>query len=793
VARARAVVGARPVAEAEVVAGDFSTELDYVRGSEADAVGSKTATEIKYFAPGVVEGILILDSPGGEEVERLVPGDVVAAELGKQEGFARLLDGRGWLDLSHTGVEEVHPWAARVMKKPGVLEVDDVQSLAYLSWDEDKLTPLAQHLALPTRVVKELERRGVSSASPIQEAVFDRVHRGESVCLQSQTGTGKTLAMVLPLLAAMAEESEWGEDGDKIIIVTSTRELAVQIFSEIDSMGFFAQGKGYATTLIVGNIPPEESIMKANVIIGTPNELGGYLHKSTPIISHMNTRLRAIVLDEVDSYTKSPKVFASKWGMQRKRRLFRKRKMVLDQRLGEFNTGVIEWFMKRQLAYSRRQDLQVLAASATMNRNKAEKVFRMLRWDPLGRWYRNPPPLVRPAAMAKVDWQAIPMMPTIPIHLQHRYVKVLPGKTDFVIKEDHWTRTNEEIIKLYMKTTHSRWRPRDFLPEWGAKAVKAELAAALLNALHDTLKSRPVNAGSAMVIICRTVGLEVKEAVKRLNGWGLHEVEALHQALWEDSDDTFSNNWEKYSYDQKDHSHEIAQRHRALNVRLGTASHKNFNMGGFEWQKMQERKGNGECTSPVILSYEGAGRGLHFDGVDTVYILGIPTKPEYYLHMAGRAGRLGHKGGKVVSIVPNRATKVLHAWRNKIGPGIFFDEEEVVRDRSRPVPGEKVYRPGERRKVRPPEEGRNMHGPWADQERMRLRDQKRARGGQMLLPPGQEFAPMPGEEEEEEDEDFVETERKEQLYEEMDRVLEEVPAQDRFRGSGRGGSGAPPR
>ena len=50
----------------------------------------------------------------------------------------------------------------------------------------------------------------------MKEAVFSRIHRGESVCIQSQTGTGKTLAMLLPLLTAMSEESTWGFDGDKV-------------------------------------------------------------------------------------------------------------------------------------------------------------------------------------------------------------------------------------------------------------------------------------------------------------------------------------------------------------------------------------------------------------------------------------------------------------------------------------------------------------------------------------------------------------------------------------------------
>lgn len=234
--------------------------------------------------------------------------------------------------------------------------------------------------------------------------------------------------MVLPLLTAMSEESQWGRHGDKIVVITSCRELAVQLFSDIDSMGFFPKAQGFTTMVIVGNIPPSEAVLNANVIIGTPNELGGLLHKDNDIVQQMNTKLRGIILDEVDEYTTAPRLFASKWAIKKKRRIYNERKATLSGRLGDFNTGVIEWFLKRSLAYSRRRDLQVLAASATMNREMARKVHRLLRWDPLGRWYQSPPPLMRPLAMMKAEWQAVPLMPTVPLDLKHQYIPVVPGQ-----------------------------------------------------------------------------------------------------------------------------------------------------------------------------------------------------------------------------------------------------------------------------------------------------------------------------------------------------------------------------
>ena len=639
---------------------------------------------VKYFGVSEADGIPVLHDCNSEtEADRLMPGDVVAAQVPADGSHARLVDGRGWIGLDQigSGLEEVHPWAAQIMRKPRISKAD-AASLGYLSLDEEKLTPLAQHLPLPNRVIAQLEKKGVKKASPIQEAVFSDIYKGRSMCLQSQTGTGKTLAMVLPLLTAMAEESEWGRRGDKILVITSCRELAAQLYADIDNLGFFPKGKGFTTMVVVGNVPPSEAVLNANVIIGTPNELGGLLHKDRDIVETLHTKLRGIVLDEVDEYTTAPRLFASKWAIKKKRRIYNEKKATLSGRLGDFNTGVVEWFLKRSLAYSRRRDLQVLAASATMNRNMARKVHRLLRWDPLGRWFNNPPPLMRPLAMMKSDFQSIPMMPTVPLGLDHRFVPVVPATTDTKISDKHWTRKPYALgglPRIKVKALNQR-------RGMGQRPVNKEKAEAMLDGLHDALKSRKPGSGTSLLIICRTVGLTVRDAVKQLRDWGFHEAEAIHEALWTDPEDWPSRWAIKYNYDQRDHANEIGERHQLLNERARTATPLQQPVGSDAWYEMEERAKAGECTSPLLVGFEGLGRGIHFDGVETLYILGLPQRPHAYMHYAGRVGRLGQKAGKVVSIVPQAGQKVLKAWASKIGPGVKIREERIMRIRSAEVP-----------------------------------------------------------------------------------------------------------
>lgn len=729
----------------------FEEDSDWlIEAKASDLAMPPSIGTVRYFGTSVVDGMEIwADEECQEATGRLMPADVVAAEVPEGGSAGRLLDGRGWIQLG-LGLEEVHPWAAQIFKKPKITRSDPA-ALAYLSFDEDELTPLAQHLPLPQRVIHVLGKRGIAKASPIQEAVFSRVHRGESMCLQSQTGTGKTLAMMLPLLTAMSEESEWGPNGDKVIVVVSCRELAVQLMADIDSMGFYPKARGYTTMVIVGNVPPTDAVLQANVIIGTPNELGGVLHKDTEIITNLNTHLRAIVLDEVDAYTTAPNLYATKWSIKRRRKLYNEQKVLTNAKLGDFDTGKIEWFMKRMLAYSRRRDLQVLAASATMNRLMARKVYRLLRWDPLGRWYNKPPPLLRPLATMAADWQAIPRMPTLPLAIKHRYVPVIKSVTDTEILDSHFTRRGYGEGGLpRLKINAATGRKKDS----GLRPFSKDMSASMLDGLYDTLKSR--KPGSSMVIICRSMGVTVRDTVKQLHEWGLWEAQGLHEALWEDPVDWPSRWAVLYTYDQKDHSPEIAARHQILNNRMRNAEHVTYPKGSPEWKTLEQREAQGETTSPILVGFEGIGRGIHFDGVETVYIVGIPRKPEIYFHLAGRVGRLGQKGGTVVNIVPKRATKVLDAWARQIGPGVRFKKQFIRRfrsadvdrdaepDQERQAQRELMYEKRAERRRLEDEARREKLTPWEErQERDRQRALKAA-AERPLLGEGQEPVYFPG-------------------------------------------------
>eukprot|EP00441_Pelagodinium_beii_P022155 CAMPEP_0197680034 /NCGR_PEP_ID=MMETSP1338-20131121/92635_1 /TAXON_ID=43686 ORGANISM="Pelagodinium beii, Strain RCC1491" /NCGR_SAMPLE_ID=MMETSP1338 /ASSEMBLY_ACC=CAM_ASM_000754 /LENGTH=855 /DNA_ID=CAMNT_0043261161 /DNA_START=165 /DNA_END=2732 /DNA_ORIENTATION=- len=651
----------------------------------------KPIGEIRYFGASSPEGIKIFEEEngGGEEVEALPPGDVVAAEVPEDGTWGRLLDGRGWihLDMSN-GVEEIHPWAAKQMTKR--ITREDANSLAYLTMDEEKAPLLSQHLPLPKRVIGKLEKRGITKASPIQEAVFHEIYNGKSICLQSQTGTGKTLAMALPVLTAMSEESEWGYHGDKMIIVTSCPEVAVQIFSEIDSMGWFPQGKGFATMAIMGNMPPDVALLKANVIIGTANELGGMLHKNHTIIKQLNTKLRAVVLDEVDEYTTAHRQFGSKWSLQKKKRQYYEKKRTLDvsyMATEEMQKGFIELFLKRTFAYCRRRDFQVLAASATMNRNMKRKVFRLMRWDPLGRWYNDPPPLIRPKAVMDADWQSSTNVPIISEDVKHTYVRTVRPKEEsrgFEIGDKHWARkpySKGGLAPLRKRGKAAGINRRKYERGFGYPVAKLS-AVGMFDGLHDALKSR--GNGSVMLILTRHSGVTQGETLQKLQEWGFYEAEVVNHAMFTMPTAYHERQAMMYNLDMRDHANDIFKRHADLQDRVRSGEPAEQPVGSYAWRMMSARKEYGESTSPILIAHETVSRGIHFDGLKSVYIFGTPRTPQAYMHIAGRVGRLGQGGGpgKVVSIVGSGGPKQLKTWAPYIGPKVKFEPEPIKRIRS---------------------------------------------------------------------------------------------------------------
>ncbi|MBM7095458.1 DEAD/DEAH box helicase [Bacillus sp. H-16] len=150
------------------------------------------------------------------------------------------------------------------------------------------------HLGIKEETNKVLETLGIIEPTPIQEQAIPVLRSGENVVAQSQTGTGKTLAFVLPML----EKIDTGASHTQGLILAPTRELALQITKEVSKL---TESEPEVKILAVyGGQDIEKQLHKLNkgthIIIATPGRLLDHLRRGTIRLDKVDM----LVLDEAD-------------------------------------------------------------------------------------------------------------------------------------------------------------------------------------------------------------------------------------------------------------------------------------------------------------------------------------------------------------------------------------------------------------------------------------------------------------------------------------------------------------
>lgn len=146
---------------------------------------------------------------------------------------------------------------------------------------------------LEPKVLQAITELGFEEATPIQSQSIPIALTGSDLIGQAQTGTGKTAAFGIPLISKIAREEE------KIValIMTPTRELAIQVAEEIGKLSRF---KGIRSLPIYGGQDIGRQIRglkkKPQIIIGTPGRLLDHINRKTIRLDDVKT----VVLDEAD-------------------------------------------------------------------------------------------------------------------------------------------------------------------------------------------------------------------------------------------------------------------------------------------------------------------------------------------------------------------------------------------------------------------------------------------------------------------------------------------------------------
>jgi len=153
-------------------------------------------------------------------------------------------------------------------------------------------------MGLHAGLLKALAQAGYTEPTPVQARAIPAVLAGEDLMVSSQTGSGKTAAFMLPALHRMLEKPRAPGIGPRMLVLTPTRELALQVTSAADNYGKFL--KRAKTVAILGGMPyPVQNRLlrqPIDVLVATPGRLLDHLGRGRLDFS----RLELLVLDEAD-------------------------------------------------------------------------------------------------------------------------------------------------------------------------------------------------------------------------------------------------------------------------------------------------------------------------------------------------------------------------------------------------------------------------------------------------------------------------------------------------------------
>jgi Superfamily II DNA and RNA helicases len=152
-------------------------------------------------------------------------------------------------------------------------------------------------LKLNMEILKAIEEKGYTNPTPIQEQTIPQILLKKDILACAQTGTGKTAAFAIPILQGLINSTQQFQKNIKALILTPTRELAIQIR---DSFRDYGKGTDLKCSVIFGGVnqASQITVLKkgVDILVATPGRL-------LDLIKQRHIKLDNIeylVLDEAD-------------------------------------------------------------------------------------------------------------------------------------------------------------------------------------------------------------------------------------------------------------------------------------------------------------------------------------------------------------------------------------------------------------------------------------------------------------------------------------------------------------
>ena len=153
-------------------------------------------------------------------------------------------------------------------------------------------------LGLDPLILKSVLAAGYENATPVQQQAIPAAISGRDLLVSSHTGSGKTAAFLLPSIQRLMTEPTIKSIGPRVLVLTPTRELALQV--EKAAMTYGRELRRFRTACLVGGAPYGLQLKRlsqpVDVVVATPGRLIDHLERGKIDFS----RLEVLVLDEAD-------------------------------------------------------------------------------------------------------------------------------------------------------------------------------------------------------------------------------------------------------------------------------------------------------------------------------------------------------------------------------------------------------------------------------------------------------------------------------------------------------------
>ncbi|MDF2886487.1 MAG: box helicase domain protein [Lacrimispora sp.] len=148
-------------------------------------------------------------------------------------------------------------------------------------------------------IIKALEKESYENPTPIQEEAIPVILEGRDLLGCAQTGTGKTAAFAIPTLQLLSHEkaNHTSKQNIKALVITPTRELALQIHESFNTYGQFTSLKSCVVFGGVSQKPQEEELKRGvDILVATPGRLLALMDQRLINID----QIKILILDEAD-------------------------------------------------------------------------------------------------------------------------------------------------------------------------------------------------------------------------------------------------------------------------------------------------------------------------------------------------------------------------------------------------------------------------------------------------------------------------------------------------------------